>query len=211
MRGTESMPARDLDVTTDGSSAVEPGPARYIPGVVLPPWPGQGMRRPPLLRSGRAPAAKGTSRHFSYETPRVRLSLRDSGPLKTSRAVPLVCAVPTVATGGTVGTMATPVRHLRIPDDVWLPAQDVAWRRRTSVTAMVTGFLRSEVMTAEILAEPGALEEIRAAEAAVAAGDVVRGAEAVRALRPRPAAAKVVSDERVLPGTAAVMTNLAPG
>ena len=59
--------------------------------------------------------------------------------------MPLVCAVPTVATGGTVGTMATPARHLRIPDDVWLPAQDVAWRRRTSVTAMVTGFLRSEV------------------------------------------------------------------
>ena len=110
-----------------------------------------------------------------------------------------------------MGTMATPARHLRIPDDVWLPAQDLAWRRRTSVTAMVTEFLRSEVMTAEILAEPGALEEIRAAEAAVAAGDVVRGAEAVRALRPRPAAAKVVSDERVLPGTAAVMTNLAPG
>ena len=122
-----------------------------------------------------------------------------------------------------MGTMATPARHLRIPDDVWLPAQDVAWRRRTSVTAMVTGFLRSEVMTAEILAEPGALEEIRAAEAAVAAGDVVRGAEAVRALRPRPAAVKIITDERVPPGMAgligpdhdgepqmAVMANLGP-
>ena len=104
--------------------------------------------------------------------------------------MPLVCAVPTVATGGTVGTMATPARHLRIPDDVWLPAQDLAWRRRTSVTAMVTEFLRSEV-------EAGASE--------------------VPVLP-----VKIVADERVPPGTAAligpdhdgkpqaqVMTNLA--
>ena len=125
-----------------------------------------------------------------------------------------------------MGAMATPARHLRIPDDVWLPAQDLAWRRRTSVTAMVTEFLRSEVETAEIFAQPGALDEIRAAEAAIAAGDVVRGAEAVRALRPRPEpgapAVKIITDERVPSGTAAlvgpdhdgkpqaqVMTNLA--
>ena len=89
-----------------------------------------------------------------------------------------------------MGTMATPARHLRIPDDVWLPAQDLAWRRRTSVTAMVTGFLRSEV-------EAGASE--------------------VPVLP-----VKIVADERVPPGTAAligpdhdgkpqaqVMTNLA--
>ena len=74
------------------------------------------------------------------------------------------------------------------------------------MTAMVTEFLRSEVETAEIFAQPGALDEIRAAEAAIAAGDVVRGAEAVRALRPRPEpgapAVKVITDERVPPGTA---------
>ena len=107
-----------------------------------------------------------------------------------------------------MAAMATPARHLRIPDDVWLPAQDLAWRRRTSVTAMVTGFLRSEVMTAEIPAGPGALDEIRAAEAAVASGDAVRGAEAVRALRPRPeprAAVKIITDERVPPGTAGLI------
>jgi hypothetical protein len=37
-------------------------------------------------------------------------------------------------------------------------------------------------MTAEILAEPGALEEIRAAEEEIVHGNVVRGVEAVRAL-----------------------------
>lgn len=43
----------------------------------------------------------------------------------------------------------------------------------------------AERITAEILAEPGALTEIAVAGAEIAAGDVVSGVEAVRALRPR--------------------------
>lgn len=40
-------------------------------------------------------------------------------------------------------------------------------------------------MTREILSDPGALAEIRAARSEIARGDVVRGVEAIRALRPR--------------------------
>lgn len=39
--------------------------------------------------------------------------------------------------------------------------------------------------TLDILSDPNALAEIREAEEAVARGDVVRGVEAIRALRPR--------------------------
>ena len=40
-------------------------------------------------------------------------------------------------------------------------------------------------LTREILSDPDALDEIRAAEEEIARGDVVRGIAAVRALRPR--------------------------
>ncbi|MGH3438571.1 MAG: type II toxin-antitoxin system Phd/YefM family antitoxin [Sciscionella sp.] len=51
--------------------------------------------------------------------------------------------------------------------------------------AVVIGYNDLEAMeeTLDILSTPGALEEIKAAEAAVEAGDVVEGVDAVRALR----------------------------
>ena len=39
--------------------------------------------------------------------------------------------------------------------------------------------------TIDVLSDPGAMAGIRQADAAIARGDVVRGVEAVRALRPR--------------------------
>jgi antitoxin YefM len=52
----------------------------------------------------------------------------------------------------------------------------------------VTGSAETEGlrMTREILDDPNALAEIRAAEKEIARGNVVRGTAAVRALRPRP-------------------------
>lgn len=40
--------------------------------------------------------------------------------------------------------------------------------------------------TLEVLSDPAALADIREADAQVGRGDVVRGVDAVRALRPRP-------------------------
>lgn len=59
--------------------------------------------------------------------------------------------------------------------------------RNGKPAAVVIGYEDLEAMeeTLDILGTPGALEEIRAAEAAVEAGDVVEGVEAVRALRTR--------------------------
>jgi hypothetical protein len=51
--------------------------------------------------------------------------------------------------------------------------------------AASTGETEGERMTREILSDPNALAEIRAAREEVARGDVVSGVDNVRALRPR--------------------------
>ena len=43
---------------------------------------------------------------------------------------------------GYCGYMATPVRHIRIPDDVWAAAREQAWRDRTNVSAVIVSYLR---------------------------------------------------------------------
>jgi antitoxin YefM len=54
--------------------------------------------------------------------------------------------------------------------------------------AVLIGYddLASLEETLDILSDPEALADVRQAEADVARGDVVRGADAIRALRPRP-------------------------
>jgi hypothetical protein len=38
---------------------------------------------------------------------------------------------------------ATPVRNIRVPDDLWNRVKHKAWMERTDVTAVVVGFLES--------------------------------------------------------------------
>lgn len=54
--------------------------------------------------------------------------------------------------------------------------------------AVLIGYddLQSLEETLDILSDPEALSEVRQAEAEVARGEVVRGVDAIKALRPRP-------------------------
>jgi hypothetical protein len=51
------------------------------------------------------------------------------------------------------GYMATPVRHVRISDELWQAAKDKAWVQRTTVGAAINAWLT------EWVAEPAPLPE----------------------------------------------------
>ena len=70
---------------------------------------------------------------------------------------------------GYCGYMATPVRHIRIPDDVWAAAREQAWRDRTSVSAVVLRRLR-EYGSADSPVEVTADERMRPGTAALVSG-----------------------------------------
>lgn len=40
------------------------------------------------------------------------------------------------------GYMKTPVRHVRVPDNIWAAAREQAWRDRTNVSAVIVSYLR---------------------------------------------------------------------
>lgn len=57
---------------------------------------------------------------------------------------------------------------------------------RPAIVLISTDDLESLEETLAILSDPDALSGVRAGDVAVSVGDVVRGVDAVRALRPRP-------------------------
>ena len=145
------------------------------------------MRAPRILRNYdiMSPACGCTDRADPY----ARRTLGDPQPAILEAGRRLICGRPR----GTIVAMATEAlrtvkdRFSEYVDRVEREHERVIVTRngRPAIVLISTEDLEQLEETIDVLSDPDAMTGIREAEAAVARGDVVRGVDAVRALRPR--------------------------